>query len=96
MSEIPNKPHEEPRREASAKFVLQNQEETALDLQQAMDTAHKSLASSLTLSFRALQLAMVVLVGLYLVSGFRTVEDSQTGVGTFFFFFLNDHGLTPG
>ncbi|HIA72672.1 MAG TPA: hypothetical protein EYO01_08265 [Phycisphaerales bacterium] len=96
MSDVPKNPNEEPRRVASAKFVLQNQEDTTLDLQQAMDTAHKSLASSLTLSFRALQLAMVVLVGLYLVSGFRTVEDSQTGVGTFFGAIVNDHGLTPG
>ena len=93
---MPKNPIEEPRREASAKFVLQNKEDNSINLQEAMNTAHMSLASSLTLSFRALQLAMVVLVGLYLVSGFRTVEDSQTGVGTFFGAIVNDHGLEPG
>ncbi len=96
MSDKRQQPNQETRREASAKFVLQDREDNALDLREAMDTAHKSLASSLQLSFRALQLAMIVLVGLYLVSGFRTVEDSQTGVATFFGAIINEHGLQPG
>ena len=96
MNDPQQHPNQEPRREASAKFVLQDREDNAVDLREAMDTAHKSLASSLQLSFRALQLAMIVLVGLYLVSGFRTVEDSQTGVATFFGAILHEQGLQPG
>ena len=84
------------RRKQSAKFVLQNKDENTLDITEAMDTAHQSLTSSLHLSFRALQLAMLVLVCLYLVSGFRTVEDSQTGVGTFFGKITDKQGLQPG
>ncbi|MBC8201941.1 MAG: hypothetical protein H8E86_07820 [Planctomycetes bacterium] len=84
------------RRSASAKFQLQNQTESAGNLQDAMDTAHRSLASSLQLSFRALQVVMVVLILLYLLSGLRTVEDSQTGVATFFGAIVNDEGLSPG
>ncbi len=88
---------EEKRREASAKFVVQNTDANAsLDLKDAMETAHRSLADSLQLSFRALQGVMVVLVVLYLISGFRSVEDSQTGVSTFFGSIVNDEGLSPG
>jgi len=83
------------RRAASAKFELQNQSDTG-NLQDAMDTAHRSLASSLQLSFRALQVVMVVLVLLYLLSGLRTVEDSQTGVATLFGAIVDEQGLSPG
>jgi len=85
------------RREASAKFVVQNTDaNSSLELKDAMETAHRSLADSLQLSFRALQGVMIVLVVLYLVSGFRTVEDSQTGVSTFFGAIVDDDGLSPG
>jgi len=84
MTDQSNQSEQEPRRSASAKFVVKASDDSSLDLREAMDTAHRSLAASLQLSFRALQAVMVVLVVLYLVSGFRTVEDSQTGVGTFF------------
>ena len=85
MTEQQNNQEHEKRREASAKFIIQNTEsDSSLDLRDAMETAHRSLADSLQLSFRALQIVMIVLLGLYLVSGFRTVEDSQTGVSTFF------------
>jgi regulator of protease activity HflC (stomatin/prohibitin superfamily) len=84
------------RRKQSAKFTLQNKEDNVLDITEAMDTAHQSLTSSLQLSFRALQLAMLVLVCLYLVSGFRTVEDSQTGVATLFGKIIDKQGLQPG
>ncbi|HIB50192.1 MAG TPA: hypothetical protein EYO40_02730 [Phycisphaerales bacterium] len=88
---------QEKRRDASAKFVVQNTDaNTSLDLKDAMETAHRSLADSLQLSFRALQGVMFILVVLYLVSGFRTVEDSQTGVSTFFGAIVDDEGLSPG
>ena len=92
-------PHSESerRREASANFVVQNNEnDSSLDLRDAMATAHRSLADSLQLSFRALQGVMIVLVLLYLVSGFRTVEDSQTGIGTFFGSIIDNEALSPG
>ena len=96
MNDQPNNLEQEPRRTASAKFVLNQDEGSSQDLRDAMNTAHRSLAASLQLSFRALQAVMVVLVILYLVSGFRTVEESQTGVGTFFGSILGDQGLSPG
>ena len=96
MNDQPNNLEQEPRRTASAKFVLNQDESSSQDLRDAMNTAHRSLAASLQLSFRALQAVMVVLVILYLVSGFRTVEESQTGVGTFFGSILGDQGLSPG
>ena len=81
MIDQENNFEQDKRREASAKFVVQNTDaNTSLDLMDAMETAHRSLADSLQLSFRALQGVMIILVVLYLVSGFRTVEDSQTGV----------------
>jgi len=97
MTEQQNKPEQDKRREASAQFVVQNTEaDSSLDLRDAMQTAHRSLADSLQLSFRALQAVMVVLVVLYLISGFRTVEDSQTGVSTFFGAIVDEEGLAPG
>ena len=87
----------EKRREASANFVVQDtSSNSALELRDAMETANRSLADSLQLSFRALQVVMAVLVVLYLVSGFRTVEDSQTGIGTFFGAIIDDEPLSPG
>ncbi len=96
MTETPESPEQEQRRSASAEFVVENRGDSNIDLREAMDTAHRSLAESLQLSFRALQFVMVVLVALYLVSGFRTVEDSQTGVATFFGSIISDQGLSPG
>ena len=97
MTEQQNNPEQEKRREASAKFVIQNAEtDSTLDLRDAMETAHRSLTDSLQLSFRALQFVMIILVVLYLISGFRTVEDSQTGVSTFFGAIVEKDGLSPG
>ena len=96
MTDSPQQPEQEQRRTASAKFVLQNQEDSSIQLREAMDTAHRSLTDSLQLSFRALQVVMIVLLGLYLISGFRTVEDSQTGVATFFGSIVGDQGLSSG
>jgi regulator of protease activity HflC (stomatin/prohibitin superfamily) len=97
MTDQQNNSEHEKRREASAKFVIQNIEtDSSLDLRDAMETAHRSLADSLRLSFRALQFVMIILVVLYLISGFRTVEDSQTGVSTFFGAIVENEGLSPG
>ncbi|MDP7006539.1 MAG: SPFH domain-containing protein [Phycisphaerales bacterium] len=96
MTDNQNNPEHDQRREQSAKFVLSNTSDSSLDIRDAMDTAHRSLADSLQLSFRALQAVMMILVVLYLISGFRSVEDSQTGVATFFGSIINDEGLSPG
>ena len=97
MTEHPTNSEQDKRRAASAKFVLQKTDtDSSLELRDAMETAHRSLTDSLQLSFRALQVVMIVLVVLYLISGFRTVEDSQTGVSTFFGAIVNDEGLSPG
>ena len=61
-----------------------------------MDTAHRSLSDSLQLSFRALQLVMFVLIALYLVSGFKTIDEGETGVATVFGAVKDDEGLSPG
>ena len=97
MTDKSPNPERDKRRDASANFIVQETEVSAsIELRDAMETAHKSLADSLQLSFRALQVVMVVLVVLYLISGFRTVEDSQTGVSTFFGAIVDDAGLAPG
>lgn len=48
--------------------------------QGAMDPAQQSLADALRITFRLLQLVMILLVALFLASGFQTVEESQRGV----------------
>jgi regulator of protease activity HflC (stomatin/prohibitin superfamily) len=84
-----------PRRVASARFVI-NKDGSETDIRKAMDTAHHSLSDSLQLSFRALQFVMFILIGLYLVSGFRTVDEGETGVATIFGAVNEDQGLSPG
>lgn len=94
---IDERPIEEgqPRRAASARFVVEGGVGPEAELREAMDTAHKSLADSLRLSFRAVQAVMVVLVVLYVISGFRSIEDGQSGVATVFGA-INGQGLEPG
>ena len=96
MSDQQNNQDQEQRRAASAKFILNQDETSTADISDAMNTAHRSLAASLQLSFHALQVATIALVALYLISGFRTVEDSQTGVATLFGSIAGDEGLLPG
>ena len=86
---------EESRRAASARFVI-NKDGSQTDLREAMDTAHRSLSDSLQLSFRALQLVMLVLIALYVVSGFRTIDEGETGVSTIFGAVIDEEGLAPG
>lgn len=49
-----------------------------------LDTANKSLEDALRLTFRLVQVAMVVLVVLFLGSGLRTVQEGQVGIATRF------------
>lgn len=71
---------EQPRRAASAEFVVQGQAGSSANMREAMDPANQSLADALRLSYRVLQAVMIVLIALFLVSGFQSIEDDQSGV----------------
>jgi regulator of protease activity HflC (stomatin/prohibitin superfamily) len=69
-----------PRRAASAEFAVERTMGSEAMLREAMDPANQSLADALRLSFRVLQAVILVLLGLFVVSGVQTVEDGQSGV----------------
>lgn len=71
---------EPPRRTASAQFAVEAEVGSQAALREAMDPANQSLADALRLSFQVLQGVIVVLIALFFVSGFRTVQDKQSGV----------------
>lgn len=73
-----------PRRAASAQFVVDAEVGSEAALREAMDPANQSLTDALRLSYRILRFVMVVLLALFLVSGFETVTESQTGVRLLF------------
>lgn len=50
----------------------------------AMDDANRSLAEALRVTFRLLQLAMVVLAVLYVLSGFQSVKADERGIRVVF------------
>jgi membrane protease subunit HflK len=68
------------RRPASAEFAVSAQVGTAAALREAMDPANQSLADALRLSYRVLQIVIVILLLLFLVSGVQTIQKSQSGV----------------
>jgi regulator of protease activity HflC (stomatin/prohibitin superfamily) len=78
----PPEVEDEPRRAASARFIVESEVGSEAMLRDAMDPANQSLADALRLSFRVLQAVMVVLIVLFLASGFRTVDDGHSGVKT--------------
>ncbi len=71
---------EAPRRAASAQFVVEAGIGSEAALREAMDPANQSLADALRLSFRLLQIVIVVLLALFFISGFTIVDDRQSGV----------------
>jgi len=73
-----------PRRSASAEFIVEQETGSVGVLREAMDPANQSLAEALRLSYRVLQIVIVILLILFLVSGFKRIENSQTGVQTLF------------
>ncbi|MHC4107333.1 MAG: SPFH domain-containing protein [Planctomycetota bacterium] len=75
---------EEPRRTASAEFRVDAEVGSAAAMREAMDPANQSLGEALRLSYRVLQLVIVVLLFLFLVSGCQIVKEGQSGVMTFF------------
>ncbi len=75
---------EEPRREASARFVVDKIESSSASMRAAMDPANQSLGEALRLSYRVLQVAILALVVTFLFSGFQSVREGSTGVKTMF------------
>lgn len=73
---------EAPRRAASAEFVVSSEVGAATALRDAMDPANQSLADALRLSFRVLQIVILILIVLFLGSGIVTVPDKNSGVLT--------------
>jgi membrane protease subunit HflK len=70
----------QPRRAASARFEVETEVGSEAALREAMDPANQSLADALRLSFRVLQVVIVMLVVLFMISGFRTVKGNESGV----------------
>jgi membrane protease subunit HflK len=81
---IPAPGEDAPRRGASAQFTVSASAGAEAAMRQAMDPANQSLGEALRLSYRVLQAAILVLVVVFLFSGFQQVQDGQTGVKTFF------------
>lgn len=90
---------EEPRREASARFVVEGNASAQSQMRDAMDPANQSLAEALRLSYRVLQVGILALVITFLVSGFQSVREGFTGVKTIFGRIVETDGvaeLAPG
>ena len=90
---------EAPRREASATFAVSAPEAAEAAIRSAMDPANQSLADSLKLSYRLLQLAILGLLVTFLFSGFQTVQEGSTGVKLLFGRIVGEPGqeaLSPG
>lgn len=60
-----------------------------------MDPATQSLSDALRITYRIVQLGVLVLVGLYALSGFRTVREGEKGI-RLRFGAVQDQGITPG
>lgn len=90
---------EAPRRGASAQFVVDGRTGDAAALREAMNPANQSLAEALRLTFRVLQVVIVVLIVMFLFSGFKTIDEGNTGVKTLFGAIHgepNEEALPPG
>lgn len=60
-----------------------------------MDPATQSLSDALKITYRIVQLGVLILVGLYALSGFRTVREGEKGI-RLRFGAVQDQGITPG
>ena len=76
----PDETADQPRRAASAEFDVRSEVGSEAMLREAMDPAHKSLTDALRLSYRVLQVVIVILVVLFLFSGLKSVAENQSGV----------------
>lgn len=73
---------EGPRRAASARFEVAPRQDAGM--RDALDPATQSLGEALKLSYRLLQAGALALVGLFVFSGFQSVQEGSTGVKTLF------------
>ena len=71
---------EGPRRAASAQFHVEESTVTNVAMREAMDPANQSLGDALRLSYRLLQLGILILVVMFLFSGFETIREGYSGV----------------
>lgn len=78
--EIDEPEAEGPRRAASAQFIVEGGVGAHAAMREAMDPAHASLTDALRLSYRVLQVVMVLLIVLFAFSGIATVKDTESGV----------------
>lgn len=60
-----------------------------------MDPANKALADALQILLRILQLGLIVIFALYLLSGFQSVKQGQSGI-RLLFGAIQSEGLEPG
>lgn len=81
-----------PGRERPASVVLREEGENVSAM---MDPANKSLADALKITFRLLQLAMVVLLGLFVFSGLQPVKEGESGL-RLMFGRLEERDVAPG
>lgn len=79
-------------RERPASVVLREEGESVAAM---MDPANKSLADALKITFRLLQLAMVVLLGLFVFSGLQPVKEGESGL-RLMFGRLEERDVAPG
>ena len=101
MSETPKDPIGSPvdggrHRDASARLEVAGVVGDAAELREAMDPANRSLADALQLSFRLLQVAIFCLLLLFLFSGFKTIQTTQSGVATVWGRIVESDDLEPG
>lgn len=75
-----------------ASVVLREEDQSQAEL---MDPANRSLADALRITFRLLQIAMIVLVGLFAFSGVQTVNEGESGLRLVFGRLVEDD-VAPG
>jgi len=75
---VPNTP------QRSSSVSLREQGSTGADAASRMDHANQSLADALRITYRIVQFGMVALLGLFLLSGFKTVSEGERGVRLLF------------
>lgn len=91
----PGQPQASPRMTRRAKSLTLRQGEQIESPGALMDAAHKSLADALRITFGLVQIGMVVLAGLYVLSGFQSVKQNEQGIRLLFGKIEAD-GLEPG
>lgn len=90
MSQLPGQPGHRP-----AKVTLREGTPGESDAAALLDPANQSLADALRITFYLLQVAMLVIFGLFMLSGFQSVREGERGVRLLFGEDVEDD-LQPG